>query len=142
MKPDFRAEHQRRQEAPDTTPVHVPGKTDKAPLTLREELRRYVNQQISAYAAQAGAGSFEEEDDFSEDDDTGDLLSPYSVVEMRPEGENPRDDLEGSPDTTGLSQEAQPLPGDQGVGGEAAQARSAETPAPSPGPKPPHEPQQ
>ena len=51
----------------------------------------------SKAAEKTGVGSFEEEDDFTEDDPDADLLSPYTVNELVPEGEMPSDDLEGAP---------------------------------------------
>lgn len=69
-------------EQPDPTPVHIPGKSD-APLTLRDEMRRFIRDELSKQVREeSGAGTFEEEDDFEEDDPSADLLSPYTVIEL------------------------------------------------------------
>lgn len=85
-------------ETPDQTPVHVPGKSDR-PLTLREELRRFVRQELSRQAEEKmDAGSFQDEDDFEipENEDDGDLTTPYTVRELYEDQIN-QDDLEGRP---------------------------------------------
>lgn len=82
------------KEAVDDTPLHLPG-VDR-PLTLREEMRRFIREELSAHAVNHEVGSFEEEDDFEIDDGEADLLSPYTVLDMAPE-EGPIDDLEGEP---------------------------------------------
>ena len=83
------------KETLDQTPLHVPGLSDR-PLTLREELRRFVQQEVSRQAVEAGAGSFEDEDDFTDDEGIEDLSSPYTVRELLPEAGG-FDDLEGAP---------------------------------------------
>ncbi|AXL14884.1 hypothetical protein [Microviridae sp.] len=80
-------------EIPDTTPIEV-GEHQK-PLTLREEMRRFIIQEVSTAAEQHGVESFEEADDFDVEEET-DLTSPYTVQELYMEGA-PRDDLEGEP---------------------------------------------
>lgn len=70
-------------EYPDPTPVHIPGKTDQAPpLTLREEMQRYIRQQISAMAQQNQMESFEEADDFEVEDEEVDLTTRYCVQDL------------------------------------------------------------
>lgn len=77
------------QEVPDPTPIHIPG-ADR-PLTIREEMQRFIREEISrAAVVNDGAGSFEEEDDFSEDGGENDFLSQYSVIELHPEEEDYR----------------------------------------------------
>lgn len=69
-------------EYPDPTPVHIPGKTDRpAPLSLREEMQRYIRQQVSQMAEQQRMETFEEADDFEVEEEP-DLTSPYTVQEM------------------------------------------------------------
>lgn len=118
-----------RYEWPDTTPVHIPGKTDRqAPLTLREEMQRFVRQEVSRVAAAREFETFEESDDFEIEDEEPDLTSPYTVRELRPPAEGLQNDLEG--DLVETRSEA--------TGGEAAQGSEATvTPPPSAGDKPP-----
>lgn len=88
-----------RESAPESLsyePLHIPGM--EKPITLREEMQRFIRQQISNIAQANNHGSFEDEDDFEEDDPDPDLTSPYSVQELRPIGEQPANDLDGSPD--------------------------------------------
>lgn len=64
----------------DPVPLEIPVDRQR-PLTLREEMMRFIRTEISAQAERAGTfGSFEEEDDFSDED--GEIYSPYEVVEM------------------------------------------------------------
>lgn len=73
-------------ERPDPTPIHVPGLG--RPLTLQEEMKRYIREEVSRVAiADGSAESFDESNDFSVRDDEGDLLSEYSVHELTPEQE-------------------------------------------------------
>lgn len=61
--------------------IAVPEEYEK-PLSLREEMRRYIRSEISAVASQQGMETLEEANDFEVDDDDDDILSPYEVVEM------------------------------------------------------------
>lgn len=71
-------------EKPDPTPVELPvGKT--VPLTLREEMMRFIRNEISQQAIQAQTESFEDFDDLDVDDEEPDLTSPYTVTELRDE---------------------------------------------------------
>lgn len=114
-------------ETPDPEPIHVPGMSDR-PLTLREEMRRFVRQELSQQAAEQGAGSFQDEDDFSEDEFEPDLISQYTVNELTDQLA-PSDDLEGEPTPEDI--ESTP---DSSVENPAAVA--APNPAPSPEPNP------
>jgi hypothetical protein len=68
-----------------------------APPNIRDEMRRFIREEISQRAAEYGQPSFEEEDDFEIDDSEIDLtVSQYTLVDMAPEVNQPRDDLEGS----------------------------------------------
>lgn len=111
-------------EYPDQTPVHIPGVTDKpAPLSLREELQRYVRQEMSRQAQEQQLESFDEADDFEVDDEEPDLTTEYSVTEMSPPPGSIS--LDGEPtqeDTTYLENGAEP---------QAAEG-SGKPPAPSP----------
>lgn len=69
-------------EYPDPTPVHIPGKTDRPPpLSLREEMQRYVRQTISQMAKENRMETFEEADDFEVEEEP-DLTTRYVVQEM------------------------------------------------------------
>lgn len=89
-------ERQSEPECLSYEPLHIPGMDQ--PLTLREEMQRFIRQQISQIAQANNLGSFEDEDDFEEEDPDPDLTSPYSVTEMMPIGEQPAQDLDGTPD--------------------------------------------
>lgn len=91
-----------RYEQLDDTPVAVPVNMTNQPLSLREEMQRYVQSAISAAAAQQDFETFEEFDDFHVDDELPDLTTVYSVVEPVI-----NETLDGTP-----------APGDQVVGGQ------------------------
>lgn len=110
-------------EVPDPTPLHVPGKSDR-PLSLRDEMRRFVREELSKQASQHDAGTFEDEDDFEEEDDAMDLLTPYTVSNLVPEGAAPDDDLEGKPTPEDLTPEE-----------PSSVAADAATPNPAPSPE-------
>ena len=112
------------KEQPDPTPVHIPGKAEK-PLSLREEMRRFVREELSKQVQKEDYGSFDEEDDFEEENPDLDMLSPYTVHELKPEGESLPDDLNGEPEVVPTDPSAL----DQGVdlGAEGAEAEG-ETP--------------
>lgn len=63
----------------DTTPVAVPLKF-KRPLPIAELVRKMVIREVSGKAAQRGAESFDEADDFDVNDDP-ELKSPYELDE-------------------------------------------------------------
>lgn len=56
------------RQIPDPRPVEVPVEFQR-PLSLQEEIKRYVRQELGRRAADAGAESFEESDDFDVGDD-------------------------------------------------------------------------
>lgn len=66
-----------RQETPDPTPVAV-GIPLHRPLTLQEEMKRFIREEISQAAEMDSAGSFEDEDDFDVDEDP----TPFSAYEL------------------------------------------------------------
>jgi len=95
-------------EVPDPVPVELIGGNDR-PLTLREEMRRFVRQELSIRASDQGAGTFEEEDDFTDDLEEPDLTSPYTVQELAPDAfVEDYSDLEGKP--TAADQKAADTP--------------------------------
>lgn len=65
------------REIPDQTPVALPIGW-KAPPTLHEQIQRYIRNEVSRQAAEAGSESFEEADDFYVEDDP-DMNSPYEI---------------------------------------------------------------
>lgn len=67
----------------DPTPVSVPLGYQQ-PLTLQEEMRRFIREEISRAAASGGAGTFEEEDDFDIEDEEL-PLSQYEMDVMQEE---------------------------------------------------------
>ncbi len=85
-------------EIPDPTPVEA--SLAPAPLTLREEMRRFIKQELSVQQAEEGNESFEEADDFEVEDEP-DLTSQYTVHELTEDPEAP-DDLEGAPNQEDL----------------------------------------
>lgn len=74
--------NERGQQIPDQTPVEVPLRFTR-PLSMQDEIRRFVRQELSNRAADDGAESFEEADDFEVDDDE-DLASPYELMAEEP----------------------------------------------------------
>ena len=80
----------------DPTPVEIPPQ-GKRPLPLKDEIQRMVQTAVSQVAAANGQETFEEADDFEEDEELYDLISPHTnVVQMIPEG-MAEDDLNGEP---------------------------------------------
>lgn len=77
---------------PDTTPIeiHPEGRTP----SLREELQRYIRDQVSAMAQQNDLGTFEDEDDFEDDDGYEDPYSPYEMSEMQADTPLDQPDME------------------------------------------------
>lgn len=94
----LREQAQNTGEVPDPTPVEAA--LQPAPLSLREEMRRFIKQELSAQAENNGMETFEESDDFEVEDEP-DFTTGYTVNELvDPELEGT--DLDGDPaaDTT------------------------------------------
>ena len=81
-------ERETPQELPDPTPLHIPGL--ERPLSIQEEMKQFIRQEISNHAQTEGFESFEEADDFEEEDGEADLLTDYTVIELR-QDERPYD---------------------------------------------------
>jgi hypothetical protein len=82
----------------DQTPV--PGAELKpAPLTMKQEMQRFLRQEVSRVAQSQDYGSFDDEDDFSiEDfDNDPDLTTPYTVSELTDEFEQ-TESMDGTQD--------------------------------------------
>lgn len=82
----------------DPRPLEPPVDLEE-PLTLTEMVRQQVRQEISQQAAEAGLGTFEEEDDFEEEDP--DLLqaTPWELTdeELHTPFEFPQEEPDHSP---------------------------------------------
>ncbi len=115
------------KEYPDQTPIHIPGVTDRpAPLTLRDEMRRYIREQISQAAAQSAEfETFEESDDFDITDEDPDLTSEYTVKVLGPPDEGYTETLDGEPNQEDILHAEQ-------AEGQGESKDSPEDPAPSP----------
>lgn len=74
-------------ETPDPTPLEVPSDL-LVPPTLEERMKAMIRQELSAIAVKSDMGSFEEENDFEEDDEEADLLSDYQIRLMLDEVED------------------------------------------------------
>lgn len=104
------------RERPDPVPFAV---TEVKPLTLKEEMQRFIRSQMAAALAPSGeVESFEEANDFDVDDDV-DLMSPYEVLDMINEGTPPEDVAPGEEDLSPAAvdqerQDAAPNPGKDG----------------------------
>ena len=70
-------------EYPDPTPVHIPGLSDQPrPLTLKQEMQRYIQHAVSQAASNNRMETFQEADDFDLEDEEPDILTPYQVKEV------------------------------------------------------------
>lgn len=71
--------NERGHEVLDNTPVAKPVGW-RPPLTMQEQIQRFVREELSRRAAEAGAETFEDADDFEVGDDY-DPKSPYELDE-------------------------------------------------------------
>lgn len=74
------------KERVDPTPIEVP---ITQPPTLKEMVRSIVRTEVSRAAYEQGFDTFEEHDDFSEEDPDPDFTSRYEVREMEEEDIQP-----------------------------------------------------
>ena len=120
--PGPRTVHDREKygEIPDDTPVEIPGKCHE-PLSLREDMKRFIREEISKQAVDNEAESFEEANDFDMGDDETPIETQYTVLELVAEPET----VDYIPDDTEAS-------ADGAEGAEGSEA--TETPATSPAP--------
>lgn len=66
----------------DTTPVEIPLGLDK-PLTLAQEMQRFIRGQLSSLANQSGLESFDDANDFDDDlDEVDDWSDSQTVYQM------------------------------------------------------------
>lgn len=89
-------------ETPDPTPVAIADTEE--PLSLRDEMRRFIREEISRTAAQDEFETFEESDDFEIEDDGPDLATQYTVLELVPDIGLQSDDLEGEEPATAVEE--------------------------------------
>lgn len=101
------------QQIPDPTPLEVPLNL-RRPLSIQDEIRRFVRIELSRKAEELGTESFEESDDFDIDDDEGDFASPYELTEMQEEA--------GFHDASDLRRKNEPVPGAAVVGRQDVRA--------------------
>ena len=73
-----------RYDPADGTPVELPVGHDRAP-TLKEELQRYVRFVHHRASQEEHFETFDEADDFTEDDPEPDWESQYELVELQDE---------------------------------------------------------
>lgn len=101
----------------DPTPVEVPiGMTKRAP-SLHDDMKRFIREEMSRAAAEAGFESLEESDDFELDEDP-DPVSRYELSEMQEEAIWPED-----PDPP--AEDRAKAPAKSGEGPEAEEAEPA-----------------
>ncbi len=93
-------EYNNRSEVLDNTPVEMPVGYNH-PESLADQMRRFIRDEVSA-ARETDQGSFEEEDDFYEDEET---LTQYEMTDMQ---EVEEIDWDENPDSTTEKQEAEP----------------------------------
>lgn len=119
----------RDQEVADPIP-HELSHPDYAPPTLQQQIKAAIRTEISLAAEARGYETFEDSDDFSEDDPEQDQLTIYEKVLMVPENDEVLDSdaTAGSPPPTSLS----------GHPEDAGEPANVEPPPPSPS-KPPWE---
>ncbi len=86
----------------DTTPMAAPVGADR-PMTLQEEIQRFIKTEISQAAEDKQMETFEEADDFEEDDPDHVDLTPYNLTQLQEEEPLPLDVPE---ETTQAPQEA------------------------------------
>lgn len=66
----------------DDTPIEL-GLDANRPPSLHEEMRRFITEEVSRQAESTGHSSFEEEDDFTDDEEN--FITPYTLTEMQDE---------------------------------------------------------
>jgi len=106
------------REIPDPTPLEMPAGMNR-PLTIEEQIQRYVRGHLSRMAAENGQETFEEADDLEMDeyDDPDDIMTPYEVHVMASE-------IAGK-DASNLEEKEPPLADGPPTGPAAVQAGPA-----------------
>lgn len=103
-----------RKEIPDPRPVAVPVGY-RRPLTLQEEIKRFVRAELSQVAQAHELETFEEADDFDVDEDP-ELISPYEIPEAAPEWPGGEKDVDADGPRS-PSERSEPEPGSDDPGG-------------------------
>lgn len=106
----------------DPVPVEAAGAPAR-PLSLEERIRNLIRTELSAAAARGGAGAFEEEDDFDEEDPEAGVLSDFQLVTMAEELLSERESLDGEngqPEASEEASPAEPPGGSDGSTGDVA----------------------
>ncbi len=120
------------KEHPDPTPVEIPGGRE-APDTIQELIKRYVRTELSAQASDQSLGTFEEEDDFTEDATDQLPFSEFEIPDSDPDLDMP-DTGDLDPSQADTSPPSDPPPVDDA---EASPAAPAAPPTESPPSQPP-----
>lgn len=97
------------REIPDTTPVAIPAGWER-PLSLHEQIKRFIRTELSSQAELQGEESFEEAEDFDVDEEP-DPVSPYEVPEAVIEWPGGVKDVDADPPTTPGQKAAVESPG-------------------------------
>ena len=106
------------KEVPDTTPLSIPVGYETPP-TMTELIQRYVRLEVSQQASADGDGTFQEEDDFSEDEHYPLPFTPFDVNALpmeadpdmppaAPVEDPPSDDVEDVVDSPSASEGTDP----------------------------------
>ncbi len=104
----------------DNTPVEVPVGYGH-PTPLREQMKMWIREEMSAAAEEAGEETFEEADDFDVDDaDEVDIISPYELSELQEEFVDPEVDGGEDPPAEDPPVESRPVPPDKPEVGKPA----------------------
>ncbi len=91
--PTFRERFRAAQGFDKSDPMpHELMSPELAPPTLREQIQNSIRSELSILAQDRGLESFEEADDFEEEDGEADMLSAYQIVLMNDESD---ESLEG-----------------------------------------------
>jgi len=117
--------NEKGHEVLDSTPIARTVGFERPP-SMQELIQRYVRTELSRQAAQAGAETFEEADDFDVDDDI-ELKSRYEVDESLPrwkEDDARRQAVEAAEARFLRKQQARSEPG-SGAGGERSELEAA-----------------
>ncbi len=101
----------RDKEIPDPIPVALPVGME-TPATMRELVQEYVEGAMSTYAASHKLGTFEEEDDFEEEDPELLPMSQFEITEyeMVDEPGPPERAAEKPPEEAAADAPAEPAP--------------------------------
>lgn len=86
------------REIPDPRPIAVPANWQR-PLSLHDQIKRFIRTEMSRSAEDSGEESFEDADDFDVDEDP-DPFSPYEIAEAAVEAPGGVKDVDADPPLT------------------------------------------